>query len=211
MNSLSTTIQGDRRFFTRYNRDVLAFVVQDENIAELKSDPVIRQVCKPVWNIDTQRFAHNKKLADRDNLVDDGKRVERAEWFLMLAYAMYFLAEEQIDVAIRGYEGFCQRERLGSTGLGLGCAVPHFYGLDVDKPGVALLLATTGYEFKSLDGEPTKFAMLHIRGDAFPKWGRFRTDMSQVLREESIRQFVFAAPSPKDVLDIIEECTEDLS
>jgi PTS system nitrogen regulatory IIA component len=53
------------------------------------------------------------------------------------------------------YRGLKDREKLGSTGLGHGVAIPHFATDDVDDFIVALLTTSAAVDFNGLDGKPS--------------------------------------------------------
>ncbi|WP_456415648.1 PTS sugar transporter subunit IIA [Thiolapillus sp.] len=52
------------------------------------------------------------------------------------------------------YEKLLDRERLGSTGMNHGIALPHARIKGISKPTGAFLHLATGVDFDSLDGEP---------------------------------------------------------
>lgn len=81
-------------------------------------------------------------------------------------------------------EGLSQRERLGSTGLGRGIAIPHAKFRDLDKIVCLFARLEEPIEFEALDGEPVDlvFVLLapeHASGDHLKALAR----ISRVLRE----------------------------
>jgi len=52
------------------------------------------------------------------------------------------------------------REKLGSTGVGRGIAIPHCRSLVVDRLMVAIGRSRRGLEFGSLDGKPVRIVFL---------------------------------------------------
>ena len=66
------------------------------------------------------------------------------------------------------FDSLNARERLGSTGLGNGIAIPHGHIKHVDKPIAAFLRLKSGIDFDSLDQEPVDllFALLVPEGSA---------------------------------------------
>lgn len=55
-----------------------------------------------------------------------------------------------------------EREKLGTTGLGRGIAIPHARLPDVDKLVGALGRCPEGVDFKALDGEPIHIVCLFV-------------------------------------------------
>ena len=73
----------------------------------------------------------------------------------VLELAAEFIAEEsQID-SEDIYQGLIDRERLGSTGIGYGVAIPHcrVNSLDDDETRGYLIQLNQGVDFDSIDGQ----------------------------------------------------------
>jgi PTS system nitrogen regulatory IIA component len=60
------------------------------------------------------------------------------------------------------FDALLERERLGSTGLGKGIALPHARMAQVDRAMGAFITLNEGIDFDAIDGEPVDlaFAML---------------------------------------------------
>jgi len=60
------------------------------------------------------------------------------------------------------FESLLQRERLGSTGIGLGIAIPHGRLSNANHPVAVLLTLASPIEFESIDNQPVDiiFALL---------------------------------------------------
>lgn len=59
-------------------------------------------------------------------------------------------------------EKLTQREKLGSTAIGDGVAIPHCKMKSVNKPIVMLALSQKGVNFHSLDGKPSRIFFLVV-------------------------------------------------
>ncbi len=57
-------------------------------------------------------------------------------------------------------EKIMEREKMGSTGIGDGVAIPHIKTEDVDKIVGAFGISKKGIEFDSLDGQPVYLSFL---------------------------------------------------
>ncbi|MBN2034503.1 MAG: PTS sugar transporter subunit IIA [Deltaproteobacteria bacterium] len=53
-----------------------------------------------------------------------------------------------------------ERERLGSTGIGNGVAIPHGKISGISQPRIAFGRSAKGLDFESMDGEPTHLFFL---------------------------------------------------
>ena len=56
------------------------------------------------------------------------------------------------------FDRLLERERLGSTGLGHGIALPHARTPDVDKPVGAFIQLAAGVDFDAIDDQPVDLA-----------------------------------------------------
>ena len=71
-------------------------------------------------------------------------------------------ADVDADTTRSIFEGLIVRERLGSTGLGRGVALPHTRSPDIDQPRAALIRLDEPIAFDALDRRPVDllFALL---------------------------------------------------
>lgn len=99
-----------------------------------------------------------------------------------------------------------ERERLGSTGVGNGVAVPHARIDGIDKVMTVFIRLDTPLDFQSVDDRPVDLvafilapkneASLHLRALA---------KISRLLRAQDMRQRLRAAPSREAVFALISE------
>jgi fructose-specific phosphotransferase system IIA component len=59
-------------------------------------------------------------------------------------------------------ETVLERERLGSTGIGRGVAIPHAKHSSIGELSAAVGVSSSGVDFESLDGEPTDLFFLLV-------------------------------------------------
>lgn len=64
--------------------------------------------------------------------------------------------------AFNVFESLLQRERLGSTGIGFGIAIPHGRVADASKPVAILMTLAEAIDFDAIDNQPVDiiFALL---------------------------------------------------
>ena len=100
------------------------------------------------------------------------------------------------------------RERLNSTALGDGVAIPHG-----KLPGLKRVLAAfgrslPGVDFQSLDGKPTHlFFLLVAPEDSAGAHLKALARISRLLKEETFRRRLMEAPSARELFETIR--TED--
>ncbi len=104
-----------------------------------------------------------------------------------------------------------ERERLGSTGIGGGIAIPHG-----KLPGITSLilgfgLSRGGVEFDALDNRPTHIFFLLLSPDNSTGLHlRLLARISKLLKEEPFKEDLKNAKDPEDVIRIITEVDEDV-
>ena len=103
------------------------------------------------------------------------------------------------------YQAFADRERLASTGIGSGVAIPHGR-LRVNRARMALAICRQGVAFDSVDGEPARILVALLTpfehpGEQFKVLAR----VSRVLRRPSVRERLLHAASGDDALRILVE------
>src|SRR5262247_4098688 len=97
-----------------------------------------------------------------------------------------------------------ERERVLSTGIGLGIAIPHAKIPGVSRFVVAVGRHKTGIDFDAIDGKPVHLVVL-IAGpqDAQDRYLRLLARLSQRLKQEDVRKKILEATSSKDIVAIL--------
>lgn len=101
-------------------------------------------------------------------------------------------------------EVLVERERLQSTGVGGGVAVPHGSVERLDRQIGALLVCPRPIDFDSIDGEPVNilFALVGPKG-APAQHLKILARVSRLLRELSFRQRLAAASEGAEAYELI--------
>ncbi|GHT60960.1 PTS sugar transporter subunit IIA [Endomicrobiia bacterium] len=99
-----------------------------------------------------------------------------------------------------------EREKLGSTGIGQGVAIPHGKTDVLDKQMGVLGISRNGVEFNSLDGElvhiifvlvgPAEVAEQHLKA---------LSRISKLFRNKFLREGIIKAKTAEEVAEIIEK------
>jgi PTS system nitrogen regulatory IIA component len=108
-------------------------------------------------------------------------------------------------------ELFAERERLQSTGIGDGVAIPHTSLEAATRRAAALVLSKKGVPFDAIDGADVHI-VLGVIGpkDATGEHLRVLARVSRLLRDESTRRALAAAPTPQHAFGIIEAREQQL-
>jgi mannitol/fructose-specific phosphotransferase system IIA component (Ntr-type) len=99
------------------------------------------------------------------------------------------------------------RERLGTTALGKGVAVPHARSLTVDRPSLVVARSHRGVEWDAPDGLPANLLLLVLSPG---EWGEeahhaFLARAVGVARLQRNRQRLLEAESFDDVAGVLRE------
>jgi len=98
-----------------------------------------------------------------------------------------------------------ERERLQSTGIGDGVAIPHCALDQASGQAAALLLCPRGIEFEAIDGEPVEI-VFGVVGPKRATGEHLRTlaRISRLLRDEDTRVRLLASGNPQAALELVE-------
>ncbi|MFA5204313.1 MAG: PTS sugar transporter subunit IIA [Lentisphaeria bacterium] len=94
-----------------------------------------------------------------------------------------------------------ERERMLSTGMGHGIAIPHGKTAAVNQVAVAVGLSPAGIAFEAMDGAPVRIVVLVVSpaGDAGTHL-RVMAGLSRALNQPAVRDGLLAAPTPAAAL-----------
>jgi PTS system nitrogen regulatory IIA component len=116
-------------------------------------------------------------------------------------------AAELMDLPAREiFDTLLQRERLGSTGLGRGIAIPHVKFKSLTRIVCLFARLETPIEFESLDDEPVDLVFLllapeHASGDHLKALAR----ISRLLREPKVLEELRASSDKKALLAVLTQ------
>lgn len=99
-----------------------------------------------------------------------------------------------------------EREKLKTTGIGSGVAIPHCKVADVDRARIAIGISREGLDYQSLDGHPTHLFFLVVapkeNGNAHLK---ICARIARLVREENFIQELLAMETPPEVVSLIRK------
>ena len=99
-----------------------------------------------------------------------------------------------------------EREKLGSTAIGNGVAIPHAKIADIKKPILALGRAQSGVDFNSLDGEETYiFFMLISPKDEVGMHLKILAKISHIIKDKFTVGLFKKAKNKQEILKILCE------
>ncbi|MDY0360240.1 MAG: PTS sugar transporter subunit IIA [Desulforegulaceae bacterium] len=103
-----------------------------------------------------------------------------------------------------------ERERLGSTGIGSGIAIPHGKVKGLDSLMIGFGLSKNGVNFESMDDKPAFiFFVIVTPEDSTGDHLRVLAKISKLLRDNNLRDQIKNASSYEDIIQIINENDAD--
>lgn len=134
------------------------------------------------------------------DLKSTGKKEAVEELCRLLADA------KEIAKADKLVEVILEREKLGSTGIGQGVAIPHAKSETVKDLIIAAGLSKRGVSFDALDGEPVYIIFLLIAPpDSSGQHLKALAKISRLLKDKFFRQALRDAQTPGEVFNVIKE------
>lgn len=127
--------------------------------------------------------------------------------------------EELVELLVKGGElenkeemvkVLLEREKLGSTGIGEGIAIPHGKTKTVKKLVAAFGRSVAGIDFDTLDGEPAHlFFLLVAPYDSAGPHLKALARISRLLKDENFREELMKAASKEALLEAIRRQDEE--
>ncbi len=97
------------------------------------------------------------------------------------------------------------REKIVSTGIGMGVAIPHAKLDAYNDFFIAIGVLKTGIDWNALDGAPVRLIFL-IGGpdDKQTEYLRILSSVTSILRDEELRKNLIGTTLPKEVMSLFE-------
>ena len=104
------------------------------------------------------------------------------------------------------FDALIAREKLGSTGLGHGVAIPHGRVRGADRALAALLITDKPVDFDAIDNEPVDiFVGLLVPEDANETHLELLSELAEMLGNERLTRRLRSAASANRAIDLISE------
>jgi fructose-specific phosphotransferase system IIA component len=99
-----------------------------------------------------------------------------------------------------------EREKIGSTGIGMGVAVPHARSADINKVIVAIGVLENRVNFNSLDGELVKIvAMVAAPKEQSKEYLTLLSTLSRVFRNKEYRESLMECSNQQELIEAVAE------
>jgi PTS system nitrogen regulatory IIA component len=103
-------------------------------------------------------------------------------------------------LATEVFDSLLARERLGSTGIGHGIAIPHGRLATLDMPVCAFVSLDQGVDFDAVDGQPVDLLMaLLVPAESTEEHLQLLSQLAEMFSDEDLRQRLRAASSQDEL------------
>ena len=153
-------------------------------------------------NLISQLLPQSNVIIDLD--VASKKRVfERAG---LLFENTIHIARNQV------FDSLFAREKLGSTGLGQGVAIPHGRIKGLREAVAALVTMKDAIPFDAPDGQPVNIAcILLVPEKATDKHLQILSELAQMFSDKQFRERILKSKDAAEIHKLIEEWTPNVS
>ena len=103
-------------------------------------------------------------------------------------------------------EVLLERERLGSTGIGDGIAIPHGKLKDLDQLALSFGRSTAGVDFESMDGKPAHlFFLLVAPENCAGIHLRALAKIARLLKNSAVRKRLASVGTQDEIYAVLQE------
>jgi len=122
-----------------------------------------------------------------------------------------FLCADHPDLSPeKVFEHLRERERLGSTGLGHGIALPHARMRNVTEAMGAFVQVQKGVSFDAIDDKPVDLAFaLLVPESANEVHLQLLSQLATIFSDAQLRQNLREARSPEEILELLQSRGND--
>ena len=104
------------------------------------------------------------------------------------------------------YHSLIERERLGSTGIGNGIALPHGRLADIDRPIVAIMVLKEAIDYDSPDKQAVNIAFgLLVPQEATQEHLNILAQISGLMSDNNIKSGFLTSQSADDIIQLINQ------
>jgi len=123
----------------------------------------------------------------------------------VLQAAVRHIPNLSLDESQRVYDKLIERERLASTGIGHGIALPHPRSnpdIALDMPQISTCFLATAVPFDAIDGQPVRVLMV-LLSHSTKQHLTMLSKLSFYLREPDFREYLLTHPPQSEIFQKI--------
>lgn len=104
------------------------------------------------------------------------------------------------------YRAICEREKLVSTGIGMGVAIPHAKMAEFDQFFIAIAILGKGIDWKALDHSPVRIIfMIGGPDDRQTEYLQILSQLTMEIKNERIRKKMLTSNSKEDIIGLFNQ------
>lgn len=144
-----------------------------------------------------------RKYIDEDNIIIDNKVRNKKNVLSFIIDTLIERGKMNKEDKKKILKALIEREKMGSTGIGGGIALPHVRSQDISDMILCVYVSSVGVDFNSLDQEPVYIILLLISPQE--KAGvhlKMLALLARMLRDRYFVQRVREAKDTKEIVDV---------
>ena len=104
------------------------------------------------------------------------------------------------------YDAIMEREKIVSTGIGMGTAIPHAKITTSEDFFIAIGILAEGIEWNSLDGIPVRIIfMIGGPDNKQTQYLQVLSSLTHIIKNESLRKKMLTLKSTEEIIKVIKE------
>ena len=120
---------------------------------------------------------------------------------IVILLARYQAIQDPTEVL----EKLLEREKVMSTGIGAGIAIPHARCASLNKTIVCIALSKDGIDFNSLDGDPVKMVFLLLGPqDSSTLHVRLLAQIAKMIKDREFIERLRNASTPEEMMKLVK-------
>lgn len=182
---------------------------QSENII-LSPQGAGNETLVRLWRIkySGEKVMKLSEILDEDNIIPDLKARDKKKVLEELAEAL-IVGKPSLDKNSL-VKVLLERERLGSTGIGDGVAIPHGKFRGVNEPAISFGRSLKGLDFESMDGQPAYlFFLLVAPENSASIHLKALARIAKILKNDSFRKVLMEASTREELYKTIIQNDEE--
>ncbi len=142
-------------------------------------------------------------IISQDDIIPDLKASSKEE--ALREFARFFVNHGKYNNEEIIFKTLYEREKLGSTGIGGGVAIPHGKLPDINEILGIFARSKKGIDFNSLDGKPVHLFFILLAPESSPgKHLRVIAKISKMLKDQKFKESLLKA-SDGELFKILKE------